>query len=76
MKRFDEEHITYVFPMSLTGSVSRWYYFVDIRKTGILRELIEAFVIQFSYNTMIDVTLRDLETTLQKNDETFSEFLV
>jgi hypothetical protein len=39
MKKFNEKHITYVFPMSLTGSVSRWYYFVDIRKTGILGEL-------------------------------------
>jgi hypothetical protein len=31
---------------------------------------------QFSYNTMIDVTLCDLETTCQKDNETFFEFLI
>ena len=31
---------------------------------------------QFSYNTMIDVTLSDLEMTRQIDNETFSEFLV
>jgi hypothetical protein len=31
---------------------------------------------QFSYNTMIDVTLRDLEMTRQRDNETFFEFLV
>jgi hypothetical protein len=31
---------------------------------------------QFSYNTMIDITLRDLETTHQRENETLSEFLV
>ncbi len=31
---------------------------------------------QFSYNTMIDITLRDLETTRQRDNETFSEFFV
>ena len=31
---------------------------------------------QFSYNTMIDVTLRDLETMCQRDNKTFSEFFV
>ncbi len=52
--------------------MSRWYYSLDIRKTGVWGELIKVFVMQSSYNTMSDVTLRDLETTKQKNDETFS----
>ena len=55
--------------MSLTGSIK-------IKKTSIWGELIEAFVMQLSYNTMIDVTLRDLETNKQKNEETFFEFLI
>ena len=62
--------------MPLTGSASRWYYSLNLGKINIWGELIEAFVEQFSYNTMIDVTLRDLEITKQKNDETFSEYLV
>ena len=39
-------------------------------------ELVEIFIDQFSYNIMIDVTLRDLETTHQRKNETFSKFLV
>jgi hypothetical protein len=49
--------------MPLTGSASRWYYSLNLGKINIWGELIEAFVEQFSYNTMIDVTLRDLEIT-------------
>jgi hypothetical protein len=41
-----------------------------------LGELVDLFMKQFSYNTMIDVTLSDLETTRQRDNETFSEFLV
>ena len=36
-------------------------------------ELVELFVDQFIFNTMIDVTLRELETTKQGVGETFSE---
>lgn len=35
----------------------------------------ELFVDQFIFNTMIDVTLRDLETTKKGVGETFSEYM-
>ena len=35
----------------------------------------ELFVDQFIFNTMIDVTLRDLETTIQGVGETFSRYM-
>jgi hypothetical protein len=38
--------------------------------------LVNSFLTQFSFNTMIDITLKDLETTKQKQGETFSEYLV
>ena len=38
-------------------------------------ELVELFVDQFIFNTMIDVILRDLETTKQGVEETFSEYM-
>ena len=40
-----------------------------------MNELVELFVDQFIFNTMIDVTLRDLETTKQGVRETFSEYM-
>ena len=36
----------------------------------------ELFVFQFIFNTMIDVTLRDLETTKQGVGETFFEYMM
>lgn len=63
MKGLDEEQTIYAFPISLTVSASRWYYSLNLGKTTLWGELIEASVEQFSYNAMIDVTLRDLETT-------------
>ena len=35
----------------------------------------ELFMDQFIFNTMIDVTLRDLETTKQGVEETFSKYM-
>ena len=44
-------------------------------KTKVWNELVELFVNQFIFNTMIDVTLIDLETTKQGVGETFSEYI-
>ncbi|KAL7215736.1 hypothetical protein ACSBR1_027808 [Camellia fascicularis] len=35
----------------------------------------EAFVAQYSYNTQIEITTRDLETTRQEPKEGFSNFV-
>ena len=63
MKGLDEKQTLYAFPLSLTRGASRWYYSLDPSKTKVWNELVELFVDQFIFNTMIDVTLRDLETT-------------
>ena len=57
------------------GGVTRWYYSLDLNKTKVWNELVELFVDQFIFNTMIDVTLRDLDTTKQGLKETFSEYM-
>ena len=51
------------------------YYSLDPSKTKVWNELVELFVHQFIFNTMIDVTLRDLETIKQVVGETFSEYM-
>ena len=63
MKGLDEKQTLHTFPLSLTRGASRWYYSLDPRKTKVWNELVEFFMDQFIFNTMIDVTLRDLETT-------------
>ena len=75
MKRLDEKQTLHAFLLSLMGGASRWYYSLDPSKTKVWNELVELFVDQFIFNTMIDVTLRDLETTKQGIGETFSEYM-
>ena len=71
MKGLDERQTLHAFPLSLTGGASRWYYSLDPSKTKVWNKLVELFIDQFIVNTMIDVTLRDLETTKQGVGETF-----
>ena len=55
---------------------SRWYYSLVPSKTKVWNELVELFVDQFIFNTLIDVTLkRDLETTKQGVGETFFKYM-
>ena len=74
-KELDEKQTLHAFPLSLTGGASRWYYNLDPSKTKVWNELVELFVNQFMFNTMIDVILTDLETTKQGVRETFSKYV-
>ena len=75
MKGLDEKQTLNAFPLSLTGGALRWYYSLNPSKTKVWNELVELFVDQFIFNTMIDVTLRDLETNKQGVAETFSKYI-
>jgi len=62
--------------LSLTGGASIWYYNLDPSKTKVWNELVDKFVDQFIFNTMINVTLRVLETTKQGVGKTFSKYMI
>lgn len=71
-----DDQKAYAFPMSLTGNAERWYRSSNVKNTKKWDELQKEFKKHFSYKIHLDVTLRDLETTRQKPNETFSEFIV
>ncbi|XP_030940444.1 uncharacterized protein LOC115965377 [Quercus lobata] len=75
MKGLDEKQTLHAFPLSLMGGASRWYYSLDLSKTKVWNGLVELFVDQFIFNTMIDVTLRDLEIDKLGVGKTFSEYM-
>ena len=54
MKRLGDKTL-HAFPLSLIGRSSKWYYSLDPSKTKVWNELVELFVDQFIFNTMIDV---------------------
>ena len=75
-KGLDEKQTLHAFPLSHTKGALRWYYSLVPSKTKVWNELVELFVDQFIFNTLIDVTLkRDLETTKQGVGETFFEYM-
>ena len=76
IKGLNELQVLQAFSLSLAESVSNWYYTLNLGQTKNWGELVELFMDQFSYNTIIDITLCDLETTRQRDNETFSKFLV
>ena len=71
MKELDEKQTLHAFSVSFTGGASRWYYCLDPSKIKVSNELVELFMDQFIFNTIIDVTLRDLETAKQGVGENF-----
>ena len=75
MEGLDEKQTLHAFPLSLTKGASRWYYSLDPNKTKVWNELVDLFVDQFIFNTMIGVILVDLETTKQEVRETFFEYM-
>ena len=62
--------------MTLEGVASDWYHALPTSTKSDWKTLNEAFRGQFSYNAALEVSLRDLEMTKQKDGETFSEFLI
>ena len=65
----------HAFSLSLSGGASRWYYSLDLSKAKVWNELVELFMGQFIFNTMIDLTLTDLETTKQGVGGNFSKYM-
>ena len=54
----------------------QWYLSLENAKMNDGNKMIEAFAQQYSYSVQLDVSLRDLETTKQLNNELFSDFLM
>ncbi|GMP63746.1 hypothetical protein CsSME_00025317 [Camellia sinensis var. sinensis] len=54
-----------LFGRTMSGIVAIWYVKLED----------SAFIAQYSYNTQIEVTTRDLEATSQESKEGFSEFV-
>ncbi|KAF5932396.1 hypothetical protein HYC85_028567, partial [Camellia sinensis] len=63
-----------LFGRTLSGVAVIWYAKLEDSVKS-WEEMAEAFIAQYSYNTQIEVTTRDLETTRQEPKESFSDFV-
>ena len=74
MKGLNEQQVLHAFPLSLSGIATEWYYTLEVEKIKTWKELINLFMKQFAYDTIVDVTFKNLETMQQNDNETFPEF--
>lgn len=70
-----EELMAQLFHESLSGSSIRWFLNLDESKTRTWEDVCKEFSYHYKYNIEVDVTRRDLETTKQATNETFSSFI-
>ena len=64
-----------LFHRTLAGVAAKWFISLEDSKTRNWEDIMNAFVAQYNYNTQLDVTLRDLETTRQNSGKSFVDFL-
>ncbi|KAF5931648.1 hypothetical protein HYC85_027819 [Camellia sinensis] len=64
-----------LFGRTLSGVAAIWYAKLEDSVKRNWKEMAEAFVAQYSYNTQIEITTRDLEMTRQEPKESFFDFV-
>ena len=64
-----------LFMLSLEGMAVNWYHGLEKSVRADWRELCTIFLKQYDHNTRLEVSIRDLELTKQKFNESFSNFL-
>ena len=67
--------VTRLFVLSLEGIVVNWYHGLEKSIRADWRELYSTFLKQYEYNIKLKVSIRDLELTKQRPNESFSDFL-
>ena len=67
--------VTRLFVLSLEGIIVNWYHGLEKSIQADWKELCSTFLKQYEYNTKLEVSIKDLELTKQRSNESFSDFL-
>ncbi|XP_059596919.1 uncharacterized protein LOC100852852 [Vitis vinifera] len=65
----DEPQMITLFPLSLSGAAQRWFASLESSRRRTWDDLAQEFLRQFSFNTVIDVSRRELEALRQRTEE-------
>ena len=71
----DEAQMIMLFPMSLSGAAQRWFASLDVSCHRTWDDLAREFLRQFAFNTVINVSRRELEALRQSPNETVTSFI-
>ncbi|WJZ81199.1 hypothetical protein VitviT2T_001052 [Vitis vinifera] len=73
--RLDEAQMIMLFPLSLSGAAQHWFASLDPSRRRTWADLRQQFIRQYSFNTIVDVSRRELEALRQGPDETVTSFI-
>ncbi|WJZ97113.1 hypothetical protein VitviT2T_015745 [Vitis vinifera] len=73
--RLDEAQMIMLFPLSLSSTAQRWFASLDPSRRRTWADLGQEFIRQYSFNTIVDVSRRELEALRQGPDETVTSFI-
>ena len=73
--RLDEAQMIMLFPLSLSGAAQRWFASLDPSRRRTWADLGQEFIKQYSFNTVMDVSRRELEALRQRPDESVTSFM-
>ena len=62
-------------PMFLSGTTQRWFASLDISRRRTWDDLAQEFLRQFAFNTIIDVSMRELEALRQRLEKSVTSFI-
>ena len=71
----DEAQMTMLFPLSLSGATQRWFASLDPSRRRTWADLGQEFFRQHSFNTVVDVSRRELEALRQRPDVSVTSFI-
>ena len=73
--KLDETQMIMLFPLSLSGIAQRWFASLDPSRHKTWSDLVLEFLIQYSFNIVVDVSRRELEALRQRPDESVTLFI-
>ena len=71
----DESQMITLLPLSLSGAAQRWFASLKSSRHQTWDDLAREFLQQFSFNTVLDVSRKELEALRQRSDESVSSFI-
>ena len=73
--RLDEAQMIMLFPLSLSGAAQCWFASLDPSRHSTWADLGQEFIRQYSFNTVVDVSQRELKALRQRPDESVTSFI-
>ena len=73
--RLDEALMIMLFPLSLSGAAQRWFASLDPSRCRTWTDLGQEFIRQYSFNTVVKVSRRELESLRQRSDDSVTSFI-